>query len=135
MFNLPSSENDINFRTSKLFRKKLNTFSKCNRLITSREFNRVFSEVTKTINTDYFVFITSKNNIERLRIGFSFSKKKIRRAHSRNRLKRVIRESFRQMNKENYLQGYDIVIIAKEGIDKVNNEKLRQLLNRSWEKI
>lgn len=54
-------------------------------------------------------------------------------AVTRNRIKRVIRESFRA--KQNELQGLDIVVIARHQCDTLSKIELRKGLDKLWEKL
>ncbi len=67
------------------------------------------------------------------RVGLAISKKHVRRAVDRNRIKRVVRESFR-LHLE-LLQGLDIVVLARGGIAAKNNQELRAALNAHWNKL
>lgn len=74
------------------------------------------------------------------RLGFIISKKNVRTAVARNRIKRITREVFRR----NYpnLPALDIIFLARKGIDQVPNEQLHRLvekqlnrLSRRWQRI
>lgn len=56
-------------------------------------------------------------------------------AHSvtRNRIKRVIRESFRAKQQE--LSGFDIVVIARHQCDTLSKVELRKGLDKLWERL
>ncbi len=62
----------------------------------------------------------------------AIAKKHLRRATSRNRIKRLIRESFRQH--QSLLQGLDLVVLARPGLDQVDNRTLLQSLERHWQR-
>ncbi|MDR6996240.1 ribonuclease P protein component [Aeromonas salmonicida] len=57
-------------------------------------------------------------------------KKALKRAVWRNRVKRVVRESFR-LNQAS-LPAIDIVVIAKGGVKEMDNEELFKLLEKLW---
>ena len=61
------------------------------------------------------------------------AKKHLRRATSRNRIKRLIRESFRHHQHE--LRGLDIVVLVKPGLDAVDNRTLLDALERHWRRL
>ena len=61
------------------------------------------------------------------------AKKHLRRATSRNRIKRLIRESFRHHQQE--LRGLDIVVLVKPGLDAVDNRTLLDALERHWKRL
>lgn len=61
------------------------------------------------------------------------AKKKTRLAVARNRIKRVIRESFRH-NKVT-LSGIDFVVLSRMGADDVDNQILFDSLERHWDRL
>ncbi len=68
------------------------------------------------------------NNLGFPRLGIIASKKKIRLAVLRNKLKRQVRESFRL---HRYLLGaYDIVVVTRSFAKEASNYELRQCLDR-----
>lgn len=67
------------------------------------------------------------------RLGLAISRKNVRRAVDRNRIKRVIRESFRQHLDQ--LIGLDIVALGRSGVAAKDNEELRAALGVHWDKL
>ena len=57
-------------------------------------------------------------------------RKTVRKAVCRNRIKRVIRDSFRHHRLE--LREIDVVVLARAGLDRVDNARLRRLLAAHW---
>ena len=57
----------------------------------------------------------------------------MRRAHERNRVKRLARESFRLHQMQ--LDALDIVVMPKVGIETVTNSELHQQLQFAWQKL
>ncbi len=51
----------------------------------------------------------------------------------RNRIKRIVRESFR-LNQHD-LPAIDMVVMVKSGIDQLNNAEINQELTKIWRKI
>jgi ribonuclease P protein component len=84
------------------------------RLQQPAEFRRVFAEPVKA-TCGGLVALATPNDCGHARLGLAISRRKLRRAHARNRLKRVIRESFRQRRHE--LGGIDVVVLPRHGID------------------
>ena len=58
------------------------------------------------------------------------AKKRVRRANRRNRLKRVVRESFRE--NQDRLPGLDLVVVALATADREAGPVLRGSLEKHW---
>ena len=67
-------------------------------------------------------------------MGIVVAKKKVRRAHERNRIKRLARESFR-LHQAQFNADIDIVVMPKIGIEAISNEELHQQLDFAWQKL
>ncbi len=87
----------------------VNHFPKQNRLLKKNEFDTVFSEGVR-VHTRRFVFVVRENPRGHDRLGLIVSKK-VGNAVARNRVKRCLRESFRQ--KPTHQKSLEIVVIAK----------------------
>lgn len=96
----------------------------------SDEFARVFQKAQRSSDR-YFTVLTRSNQLGRPRLGLAISKKSARRAVDRNRIKRVIRESFRA-NREQ-LRSVDVVVLSKSGIAEIEGTRLNQLLCKHWQ--
>src|SRR5690554_648864 len=72
------------------------SFEREKRLLKPFEFKRVFDNTELRSGTAQLLVLASANQQDNPRIGFVFSKKNIKLAVDRNRVKRIIRESFRQ---------------------------------------
>lgn len=66
------------------------------------------------------------------RLGLAIAKKHCRLATQRNRLKRLVRESFR-LNK-NELTGLDIVVLNTRATTAADNPTIRKSLDRHWQR-
>lgn len=67
------------------------------------------------------------------RIGLTVSKKNAKRAVDRNRFKRLVRESARL--RQDHLPSMDIVILAKRGVQDIDNETLSRQLHGMWKRL
>jgi len=67
------------------------------------------------------------------RLGLIISKKVAKQAVRRNRLKRIIRESFRQHG--DVLAGLDVVVIGKPAANFKDNQLLFTTINRHWKEL
>lgn len=79
------------------------------------------------------VVIAKKNGLDHARLGLAISKKWVRLATDRNRLKRLARENFRKNQEQ--LSGLDIVIVAKKQTGQLNNKSISNSLQKHWQKL
>lgn len=103
----------------------LHTFPRELRLLTPSQFSEVFSSNIR-ISSPLLTFVIKKNTLAHARVGFAIAKKQIKRAHERNRIKRLIREYIR-LNQHN-LPNIDIVIMARQPIQNAPNSEINRLL-------
>lgn len=123
------------------------TFSKDKRLRKPTEFNHVYQHNQQRVKGQYVVVLafsrfqtvandSADDTIPTLvtlgRLGVVVSKKISKLAVRRNRLKRLIREQFRQNVK---LHGWDFVVIAKPTADQASNAQITKELNYLWKKL
>ncbi len=104
-------------------------FPRESRLLKSAEYGRVFSRPMRATD-NYFTILCRPSGRTSPRLGLAVSKKNSRLAVDRNRIKRVIRESFRK-NKAT-LGGMDFVVMIRSGVHKVSNRQLFASLDRHW---
>lgn len=107
-------------------------FLKKNRLLDQEDYNRVFSE-GKRKESLYLRLLIRVNNLGYPRLGLRISKKNVKRATDRNRIKRIIREQFRLSQYR--LNSLDIVLISKKGIGTLSNKDLRSYLDALWQEL
>jgi ribonuclease P protein component len=96
----------------------------------------VFSKAHRSADRFYTLLYT-RCEAETPRLGFAIAKKKISRAPGRNRLKRIVRESFR-LNRELLASdtgSFDIVILANKSAGSASNKELFSSLDRHWRKL
>ncbi len=80
---------------------------------TSLKLNHIFRRLyhTKGVADGLLVLYARRNRTENNRVGITVSKK-LGKAHVRNFVRRRLREIYRQ-NEEQFLPGWDIVVVAR----------------------
>ena len=106
-----------------------NRFGKDSRLLDAAAFGRVFEKATRS-RDEFFTVLCRRNEIGVARLGLAISKKNCRRATARNRVKRVVRESFR--GQQESLKGLDVVVINQPAAATATNQRLFASLNGHW---
>lgn len=107
-------------------------FSRELRLLTPDQFRFVFEQPLRA-STPTITILSRPTQLEVPRLGLTVAKKHVKRANRRNRIKRICRESFRL--KQQDLPCCDFVIIAKKGIDEVDNQTLYLMLEKLWQRL
>lgn len=97
------------------------SFPKENRITLRRDFERVYKE-GKLFQDEYFRIFVLRNAQGVPRLGLAVSKK-LGGAAARNRIKRMLRESFRR-NKD-LLKGMDIVVQPKRKLVELENKEMQ----------
>ncbi len=105
-------------------------FKKKQRLLKKIDYDRVFQKAKKMVTTE-FIILYRENDVGCARLGLALSKKMIAKSHDRNRIKRVLRESFRQKQ----LPLVDLIFLARQGLAKQSNANISANLSKVWEKI
>ena len=112
--------------------KEALTFPKSSRLLNKRSYKPVFDHGNK-VSTRFLLLLYRENAIKVPRLGLVIAKKRVKHAAQRNRIKRLIRESFRLH--QHQLPACDIVALARQGLDELSNEELRKQLEKQWQRL
>ncbi|WP_096527823.1 ribonuclease P protein component [Candidatus Nitrosoglobus terrae] len=99
------------------------------RLADSADFERVFIS-RKKISGTMFTVLYCFNELNYPRLGMAISRKHFSRAVDRNRVKRLIRESFRQW--QQILSKCDLVVLSKLNASYYSNLDLLCSLENQW---
>ena len=102
------------------------------RLLKARDYERVFNGARKS-SGQAFTVLARPSGRQLPRLGLAIPRKQIKKAVQRNRIKRVIRESFR--HNQQLLRGLDVVVVAKHGIPAKSTQSLFECLERHWQRI
>ncbi|QCI23593.1 ribonuclease P protein component [Buchnera aphidicola (Macrosiphoniella sanborni)] len=105
-------------------------FQKNKRLLRSINFKDVFNKPSHKQNTLEASILGRFNTLGYPRLGLSIPRKNIKYAHTRNSIKRLIRETFRLL--QHQLLSMDFVVIAKKNIIYLNNKCIIDMLNNLW---
>lgn len=99
------------------------------RLLTPGAFTFVFQQPLRA-SAPQITILGRPNDLGYPRIGLTVAKKHVKRAHERNRIKRLTRESFRL--RQHSLPAMDFVVIAKKGVGSLTNGELVDTLDKLW---
>ena len=97
----------------------------------SWEFQRAYRQGSKYWNR-YFVIYVRHNRFNQLRLGITVSKK-VGKSVQRNRVKRLIREAFRQL-RTHVKVGYDIVVVGRTSARQLTCQETQRALGHLFQK-
>ncbi len=100
-----------------------------NRLPDAAAFGYVFIKSTRS-RDKWFTVLCRENEQDIARLGLAISKKNCRQAIARNRIKRVVRESFRQQQAG--LAGLDVVVMNQPAAKAAKNKELFDSMAEHW---
>ena len=111
------------------------------KLLKTIDYNHVFDSPVRSSDR-YFTVLARSNTLPHARLGLAFTKKRVKLAVARNRLKRISRESFRLTQLanrplENGLPAQnkcyaDFIVLAGAQCTKATNQQLFDSLEKHW---
>ena len=93
----------------------------------------MFSDKTSRSSDQRWTLLVRQNQLENARLGMAISKRVLKKAVDRNRIKRIVRESFRCHQQE--LSGLDIVVMCRNEVKQMANGELFESLSTHWQRI
>lgn len=108
-------------------------FGKSLRLLSSSDFQNVFDDAPFRASHQHFLILARFNQQTTPRLGLVVAKKHLRLAVERNRMKRLVRESFRKQQQS--FQGLDVIVLSRKGVDTLSNATFTDQLNQQWQRI
>ena len=108
------------------------TFTRELRLLTPAQFKSVFSNPIKASSAE-ITLLAIPNTEQHPRMGLTVAKRFVKRANQRNRIKRVIRDSFR-LNQHD-IPHLDIVVLVRNGVMEMENAEINKLIEKLWRKL
>ena len=115
-------------------------FQRRMRLVAKADYSRVFQNPKKSIDR-LFTVLVRRNECEEVRLGLAISRKNVRSAVQRNRVKRIVRESFREHRQQllNSDVGIDIVVIGRAYLAQAllakDNAGVFSSLQNHWQRL
>lgn len=122
-------------------------FRKENRLLTSKDYDLVFKQANYRINAREFLMLAMENDANVSRVGTVVSKRVAGNAVERNRIRRLIKETFRLAVNTGAVNtgadtpasgigtGVDIVVVARPPVRDQPNPDVIQSLQMLWQKL
>lgn len=108
-------------------------FDKTKRLLTSAQYKSVFDDARYKVAHKHYLILARKTPVGHARLGLVVAKKNIRLASRRNRVKRVVRETFR--HNQNHLDSLDIIFLARKGFDTLLPSLQVSAMNDAWRRL
>ncbi len=108
-------------------------FTRSRRLLTAENYSRVFDGSEARASHKHLLILARTNQLPTHRLGLVIAKKNVRKAVQRNRVKRLAREFFRQLPTP--VTGFDAVLLARRGIDELDNHAINTALQQQWDKL
>jgi ribonuclease P protein component len=108
-------------------------FGKESRLLKAEEYKAIFDNASIKVSSNDILLLARPNGLSQSRLGLIIAKKNIRKAVQRNRIKRLVRESFR--HREGSTIQIDVIFLARKGLDQLDNHSIGQQLHEHWDRI
>ncbi len=108
------------------------SFPRARRLRTPREFKRVYGG-GRRLGHEFFTVTAQPNALDAARLGMAVAVRAMGSAVERNRIRRLIRESFRLH--QTGVPALDIVIAVRPSARGADAAQLRSSLDRLWKRL
>ena len=108
-------------------------FGKDKRLLVAADYKNVFDNNDWKVSNKESLCLSIKNTKQAPRLGLVIAKKNVKLAVHRNRIKRIIRDSFRLHQHE--LPHADIVILARRGLGEKTNADIHKQFEDTWRRL
>lgn len=100
-------------------------------MLKATDYNHVFDKAVRSSDR-YFTVLARPNELLHARLGMAFTKKRVKLAVVRNRLKRISRESFRLTPG---LFNADYIVLAGPHSISATNQQLFHSLEKHWQHL
>ena len=106
---------------------------KASRLLNAVAYGAVFEQTHFKVSCRYFLILARLSRDTNTKLGLIVAKKHIPSAVQRNRVKRIIRTSFRTLGP--FPHHLDLIVLARKGADEIHNRQAFYLLNTLWSDV
>ena len=103
------------------------------RLFGPDDYQRVFKHCRYRLGNRWLTVLATPNQLQHPRLGLAISRKVARTAVARNRIKRVIRESYRHW--QHRLGALDIVVLGRADVATQSKKDLNTALENLWTEL
>ena len=103
------------------------------RLQQPAQFKAVFDGAELRISAGPLLLLARANQLPHARLGIVIGRKHCPLATRRNRVKRLLRESYRQQQAQ--LQGLDIIVLARSGTANLEAPELAERITSLWTRL
>jgi ribonuclease P protein component len=112
-------------------------FSRQRRLLTAGDYRRVFEQAAFKVSDQHLLILARPSVHDHSRLGLVIAKKGIKLAVHRNRIKRIVRDSFRTLctQTNEFPLPLDIVILSRKGLGEIENDAMHQLISKQWTRL
>ena len=109
------------------------TYGRNKRRRTARSDQAVFGDTRYKVAHPNLLLLARPNQLSHPRWVLVVAKKHIRHAVNRNRVKRVVRDTFRLV--QHQLNSVDVVFLVRPGMDKLSPQEQTELLENTWQRL
>lgn len=107
-------------------------FGKNRRLLKSSDYTEVFDNNSVRVAHPNLLILAEPNGTDTSRLGLVIGKKNVATAVARNKIKRVVRETFRLTELP---VAVDLVFLARKDLGKLSKIELATLIQQSWGRL
>jgi len=107
-------------------------FGKNRRLLKSSEFKEVFDNNSVRVAHPNLLILAEPNGTETSRLGLVIGKKNVSTAVTRNRVKRIVRETFRLTPLP---VPVDLVFLARRDLGKLSSPEMSIVIRQTWARL
>lgn len=114
-------------------------FEKSKRLLTPTVYACVFKKTSFKVHQPHLLFFVRLHDVDGTvvmdsRLGLAITKKKVKRANERNRIKRLSREYFR-LHQADFSHKLDVVVTVKQTTKSLTNAQITDQLHQGFYQI